>query len=619
MDAEANPHPTLPLRGGGLKLALAQINVTVGDIAGNSKKILTAYETACKQGAELVVFPECALIGYPPEDLVLMPAFRREAMAALSDLARHTKGRAAMIVGSVWEGEPHPNLLPVREKELTSPSPFQGEGRGEGCVYNAAVLLDEGRIQHIQPKTHLPNYGIFDEKRLFDSERPEPMAWRGRKLGVMVCEDIWSDDVAADLAREGAECLIILNGSPFEAGKHEQRMKVVSRAVKQHALPAVYVNLVGGQDDIVFDGGSFVLTSTSPSQGEGGVGVECALQMKHFDEDIHLFSLDHTTTPPSSFAKASEDRPILPRQGGKEWFLWQAMQLGLRDYVEKNGFKGVLLGLSGGIDSALTATCAVDALGASRVRGVLMPSPFSSQHSIDDAQLLARNLGIHTDTIPITPAMETYQEMLGAALGAIQPPATDPGFVMVDWMQDVAVGGNIQARIRGQILMALSNKTGFMLLSTGNKSEIAVGYTTLYGDACGGYNVIKDLYKTKVYELANWRNAQRTLSPLGRGKGEGVIPQNSISKPPSAELKPGQLDSDQLPPYEVLDAILQLHIEQQYSASEIIAKGYDKQMVEKVVRMVRLSEYKRRQSCPGVKLSSMLFGKDRRYPLTSKW
>ncbi|MDX2113229.1 MAG: NAD+ synthase [Alphaproteobacteria bacterium] len=559
---------TLPL------IALAQINVTVGDIAGNSKKILTAYETACKQGAELVVFPECALIGYPPEDLVLMPAFRSQAMAALGDLAIHTKGRAAMIIGSVWD-----NAV------VTSGADTR--------VYNAAVLLDEGRIQHIQPKTHLPNYGIFDEKRLFDSERPEPTAWRGRKLGVMVCEDIWSDDVAAELAREGAECLIILNGSPFEAGKHEQRIKVVSRAVKQHALPAVYVNLVGGQDDIVFDGGSFVMNAKG----------EVTTQFPWFEESIVIPSLsgdlkDPSTSPATSAGFAQDDNHQL----------WQAMQLGLRDYVEKNGFKGVLLGLSGGIDSAITATCAVDALGASRVRGVLMPSLFSSQHSIDDAQLLARNLGIHTDTIPITPAMETYQEMLGAALGAIQPPATDPGFVMVDWMQDVAVGGNIQARIRGQILMALSNKTGFMLLSTGNKSEIAVGYTTLYGDACGGYNVIKDLYKTEVYALANWRNE----------KG-AVIPQNSISKPPSAELKPGQLDSDQLPPYEVLDAILQLHIEQQYSASEIIAKGYDKQMVEKVVRMVRLSEYKRRQSCPGVKLSAMLFGKDRRYPLTSKW
>jgi NAD+ synthase len=284
--------------------------------------------------------------------------------------------------------------------------------------------------------------------------------------------------------------------------------------------------------------------------------------------------------------------------------------------VEKNGFKGVLLGLSGGIDSALTAVCAVDALGKDRVRGVLMPSPYSSKGSVEDALELAKNLGIHTDTIPISPAMETYQAMLSETFNNIAPPKNDPGFVMVDWMQDVAVGGNIQARIRGQILMALSNKTGFMLLSTGNKSEIAVGYTTLYGDACGGYNVIKDLYKTQVYQLANWRNAQKTLSPMGRGQG-AVIPQNSITKPPSAELKPGQLDQDQLPPYEVLDAILALHLEHRHSASEIINKGYDKQVVEKVLRMVRLSEYKRRQSCPGVKLSAMLFGKDRRYPLTN--
>ena len=562
-------------------LALAQINVTVGDIAGNRAKILTAYETACLQGAELVVFPECALIGYPPEDLLLMPAFRAEAMAALNDLAAATSGKAAMLVGSVWD-----NALVTAGAEKQ--------------VYNAAVLMDGGRIQHIQPKTHLPNYGVFDEKRLFDSERPEPMAWRERRLGVMVCEDIWHEDAAAELAREGADCFIILNASPFEAGKHEKRVKVVSDAVRKHRVPAVYVNLIGGQDDIVFDGGSFVMN-------EAG---EVTCQLPWFEESVAVIpsAAEGSLRSFDSYSLAQDDNHQL----------WQAMQLGLRDYVEKNGFKGVLLGLSGGIDSALTAVCAVDALGKDRVRGVLMPSPFSSQGSVEDALELAKNLGIHTDTIPISPAMETYQAMLDSTFKAIAPPKNDPGFVMVDWMQDVAVGGNIQARIRGQILMALSNKTGFMLLSTGNKSEIAVGYTTLYGDACGGYNVIKDLYKTQVYELANWRNAQKTLSPMGRGQGEGFpIPQNSITKPPSAELKPGQLDQDQLPPYDVLDAILALHLELRHSASEIINKGYDKQVVEKVLRMVRLSEYKRRQSCPGVKLSAMLFGKDRRYPLTN--
>jgi NAD+ synthetase len=403
----------------------------------------------------------------------------------------------------------------------------------------------------------------------------------------MVCEDVWSDDVPAELAHEGADCFIILNASPFEAGKHGQRVKVVSDAVRKHQLPAVYVNLVGGQDDIVFDGGSFVMN-------EAG---EVASQLPWFEESVEC----------GVWSVGSKTHTTLNTQHSALQTLWQAMQLGLRDYVEKNGFKGVLLGLSGGIDSALTVVCAVDALGADRVRGVLMPSPYSSKGSVDDALELAKNLGIHTDTIPIMPAMETYQAILDPTFKAIAPPVSDPGFVMVDWMQDVAVGGNIQARIRGQILMALSNKTSFMLLSTGNKSEIAVGYTTLYGDACGGYNVIKDLYKTKVYELANWRNRQGA-----------VIPQNSITKPPSAELKPGQLDQDQLPPYDVLDAILALHLEQRYSASEIISKGYEKTVVDKVLRMVRLSEYKRRQSCPGVKLSPMLFGKDRRYPLTNR-
>lgn len=529
-------------------IALAQINVTVGDIAGNAQKILAAYRQMVTQGAELVVFPELALIGYPPEDLVLMPSFRKEAMAAIQSLARHTEGSAAMLVGSVWD-----NAL------VTSGA--------DTHIYNAAILLDAGRIQHIQPKTHLPNYGIFDEKRLFDVAAPEPMQWRGHKLGVVICEDIWSEDVPSKLKQDGADYLIVMNASPFEAGKMEERRKVTAAAVRAAGLPLVYVNLVGGQDDIVFDGGSFALSA------DGSL----AAQLPEFKEATSLLG-----------------KATLATLSGEHERLWNAMTLGLADYVNKNGFKGVLLGLSGGVDSAFTAALAVDALGKDRVRGVLLPSPYSSRESSEDALETAALLGIATDTIPITPAMHTMEEVM------------NPVFKSAGWMEELVVGGNIQARIRGQILMALSNRTGFMLLSTGNKSEIAVGYTTLYGDSCGGYNAIKDLYKTRLYALARWRNAK------GR-----VIPERSITKAPSAELRPGQKDQDQLPPYEILDAILELHIEGRLSAEEIVARGHDKATVEKVIALVRRSEYKRRQSCPGVKLSRMLFGRDRRYPMTN--
>jgi len=529
-------------------IALAQINVTVGDIAGNVEKILAAYKKAVGQGAQIVLFPELTVTGYTPEDLMLMPAFRKEAMAAIQTLARGTKGGAAMIVGSVWD-----NAL------VTSGS--------DAHIYNAAILLDEGRIQHVQPKTHLPNYGVFDEKRLYDVGEPEAIDWRGRKIGIVVCEDVWSPDVPMRLKEGGAEYLLVMNASPFDAGKLEERKKVAIDAVKRTGLPLAYVNILGGQDDIVFDGGSFALDSTGA----------LVAQLPEFEEAVALIS------------NAGVAKPM-----GRETRIWSAMKLGLQDYLRKNGFKGVLLGLSGGIDSAVTAALAVDALGKENVRGVLLPSPYSSKGSIEDALETARLLGIATDTIPITPPMHTMEEIL------------NPVFHASDWMEDVAVGGNLQARIRGQILMAISNRTGFMLLSTGNKSELAVGYSTLYGDSCGGFNVLKDVYKMQVYALAKWRN--------GSGR---VIPERSITKVPSAELKPGQKDQDQLPPYDVLDAILELHIEGRLSATEIAARGYDKAQVEKILRMVRASEYKRRQSCPGARVTGMMFGRDRRYPLTN--
>jgi len=540
-----------------MKLAIAQINPTVGDIAGNAAKILDYYQRARLQGAELIICPELSLIGYPPEDLILMPAFRREAMQAVEKLAAKTAGGPALIVGSPWEEN--------------------------GLIYNAAILLDGGKIVHVQPKTILPNYGIFDEKRIFaEGSGPKVVQWRNHRLGLLICEDIWADHLSLDLKKQGAELLIVINASPFESGKLQQRKEVAARAVKASGLPLIYVNTVGGQDDIVFDGGSFMMAADA----------QVVYQLPEFEEVLVVYchpagreaSAQDLTRSCASLPLAQDDR------------LWQAMCLGLGDYGRKNGFSGVVLGLSGGIDSALSAAVAVDALGAANVKGVLLPSPYTAKESIEDALESARLLGIKTMSVPITPGMEIFEEVLS------------PVFKKTDWMEDVTVGGNVQSRLRGMTLMAISNRFGWLLLSTGNKSEIAVGYSTLYGDSCGGYNVLKDVYKTQVYTLAQWRNEKKR-----------VIPQHSITKAPSAELAPGQKDEDQLPPYALLDRILALHLEGRQSAEEIIAQGFDKATVEKVVKLVRQSEYKRRQSCPGVKLSPMLFGRDRRFPLTNKF
>jgi NAD+ synthase len=534
-------------------LAIAQINPTVGDIAGNADKILAAWSKAKK--ADLVIFPELALVGYPPEDLILSPAFRKVAMAELKSLAKKTAKGPALIVGTLWE-----------EK---------------GKVYNAALLLDKGKIARVQKKTKLPNYSVFDEKRIFSAgEGPKVFFWRGTRIGIFVCEDTWSPKMHKAMAKQKPKLLISINASPFEAGKLSARKKIAAAAAKTCKAPLVYVNLVGGQDDIVFDGGSFALDA------KGKMTTQCA----EFVEDIFVIPAN------AGISSRADNGSRSPRKAGMtlEEQLWHAMSLGLRDYVHKNGFTKIVLGLSGGIDSALTAALAADALGAENVKGVLLPSPYTSHDSTEDALTLAKNLGIETMTIPITPGMQTMEEVL-------KPIFQDSG-----WMENISVGGNLQARLRGITLMALSNKNGWLLLSTANKSEIAVGYSTLYGDACGAFNVVKDLYKTQIYALAKWRNEKNV-----------VIPKRSISKAPSAELAPGQKDQDQLPPYDVLDAILTLHIEGRRSAKEIIAKGYKKAMVEKVLTLVRVNEYKRRQSCPGVKLSPMQFGKDRRYPLTN--
>lgn len=536
-------------------VAMAQMNPIVGDLAGNAARIQMFYEKATRMGGvDLVVFPELALVGYPPEDLVLMHGFRDRALLALQELAGKTLHGPAMVVGTIWE-----------EK---------------GKVYNAAVLLDEGKIAFVQHKTILPNYGVFDEKRLFSPGTVTQLVmWRGVKLAILICEDVWNSDEVVKVAALAPELCVIINASPFEADKAVQRRSVISAAVAKLKAPAVYVNMVGGQDDLVFDGGSLAMDRE---------GATC-VRAREFAESMELVTL--TKKGGWQVAQGSIAAPMV-----FEETLWQAMTLGLHDYVGKNGFSGVVLGLSGGIDSAVTAAVAVDALGSAAVKGVLLPSPYTSKESIEDAQETAKLLGIETMTIPITPGMEVMEGVLS------------PIFHEQGWMKNVTLGGNLQARLRGMILMSLSNKFGWMLLSTGNKSEIAVGYSTLYGDSCGGYNVLKDVYKTQVYALAGWRNG-----------GGQVVPQRSISKAPSAELAPGQKDEDQLPPYEVLDGILMRHIEERLSAEEIVADGFDLATVTRVLKMVRVNEYKRRQSCPGVKVSSMMFGRERRYPLTNKF
>lgn len=526
-------------------IAIAQINLVVGDVDGNVARIIQAAKKA--GNAKLVVFPELTLCGYPPEDLVLKPAFQKKCAEALAQLARDMAAGPALLVGTIDEQNGH--------------------------LYNAAALLTGGKVAEIRHKVRLPNYGIFDEKRLFTPGiLREPMEFEGTKLGVMICEDMWQAELSSYMKHHGAEILVVLNASPYEAEKYPRRLQVAQRAVKENALPLVYVNLVGGQDDIIFDGASFVLDETGAK----------TCQLPLFEEVVQPLA----QVPNIALPEVVEA-------------VYQALVMGLRDYVHKNGFSAVVLGLSGGVDSALVAAIAADALGAENVTGVLLPSPYSSQHSIDDALESAKLLGIQTIQLPITEAMQTCEKILPSAFA-------DIGANADGWMEQISVGGNVQARLRGVLLMALSNASGRMLVSTTNKSELAVGYGTLYGDLCGGYALLKDVYKTQVYALCHWRNAQSS-----------AIPENSITKAPSAELKPGQTDQDQLPAYDVLDAVLKQLVEQRLSVDEIAASGTPREVVEKIAHLLRISEFKRRQAPPGPKVSAMQFGRDRRYPLTN--
>ena len=543
-----------------IKIALAQINPKLGDVAGNVARISRARAEAAVGGADLVLAPELVVSGYPPEDLVLKPAFQDACRQGVETLAKETAdGGPAIIVGSPWVEE--------------------------GKLYNGAFLLGNGRILAKRFKYDLPNYGVFDEKRVFvPGPLPEPIDFNGMRLGLMICEDLWFPATAGYLKQRGADLLLVPNGSPYDHAKPEQRLDIAGSRQDETDLPIVYVNQVGGQDELVFDGDSFVLDR----------GRQVRARLPSFEEKVVVTEWQRGNA--GWLCLPADIAPTLdPLES-----IYRAMVLGLRDYVEKNRFPGILLGLSGGIDSALSVAVAVDALGADRVRAVMMPSPYTSQDSLEDAAACARLLGIRYDTVSIEPAMRAFDTMLHDIFAGTQKDTTEE---------------NIQSRARGMTLMAMSNKLGHMLLTTGNKSEMSVGYATLYGDMCGGYSVLKDIYKVTVFALSRWRNQHRpvgALGPLGP-----VMPERVITKPPSAELKPDQTDQDTLPPYDVLDGILTCLVEQEMAVDQIVAKGYDRATVLRVWRMLDLAEYKRRQAPPGVKISRRAFGKDRRYPITN--
>ena len=560
-----------------LKIALAQINPTVGDIEGNLALIRRRRAEAAALGAELVVTTELSVTGYPPEDLVLKPAFLEQTCAAVAALAEDTgDGGPGLIVGAPW----------LEAGEVTGPLRHH--------VTDAVLLLDGGKIKARRDKRALPNYGVFDEVRVFKAGPPPgPVDFRGVRLGLPVCEDLWTPEVPECLVESGAEILIVPNGSPYEWDKADTRVQTGVARVTETGLPLIYVNQVGGQDELVFDGGSFVLDAA----------CHLRAQLPMFREALVLTEWHRGGEGGGEGGGdgvwACADAHLEPPEVGMEP-VYGALTLGLRDYVNKNRFSGVILGLSGGIDSALTAAVATDALGASRVHCVMMPSPYTSQDSLEDAAETARLLGARLDEVGIEPAMGAFDEMLGPIFDAMAPDTTEE---------------NIQARARMMTLMAISNKLGAMLLSTGNKSEVSVGYATLYGDMAGGFNVLKDVYKTTAYRLARWRNQalpKGALGPAGR-----VIPERVLTKAPSAELKPDQTDQDTLPPYDVLDEILECLIEEEMGVDEIAARGHDRETVNRVWRMLEMSEYKRRQACPGVKITRRAFGRDRRYPITN--
>ncbi len=544
-----------------LSITLAQLNQSVGDMAGNAAAMLAARKRAKAAGADLILFPEMQLVGYPSEDLVLKPAYVERATQALEDLAKATAdGGTAMLVGSIFVQD--------------------------GALHNGVALLDQGKIAAIRLKHELPNYGTFDEVRLFQpGPLPEPIVFKGVMIGLPICEDIWHPDVCRHLADFGAELLLCINGSPYEIDKDALRIDgVAKRRAINTGLPLAYLNRVGGQDELVFDGASFVVN------GDGSLAVQLT------DWEEQEVTTRWTRTANGWRCDAGE----LAKLADHPEDIYCAMVLALRDYVDRNKFPGVVLGLSGGIDSAICAAIAADALGPDRVHCIMLPSRFTSQESLDLAADCAAMIGCRLDTIPISPAVEAFDVMLSGSFADREVDITEE---------------NIQSRIRGVTLMALSNKFGPMLLTTGNKSEMSVGYATIYGDMAGGYNPLKDAYKMTVFAISNWRNLHKPkigLGPQGR-----VMPEGIITRPPSAELRPDQKDEDSLPPYPVLDGILLGLVEHEKSVDQLAAEGFARETVVRIERLLNLAEYKRRQAPPGVKLGTRNFGRDRRYPITN--
>jgi NAD+ synthase (glutamine-hydrolysing) len=535
------------------RIQIAQLNLRVGDVAGNADRVIAAAAEAQLAGVDLVVFPELTLTGYPPEDLLLRPELLQRVEYALGRIQQETARSApgmALVLG-------YPRSA-------------------VGGLYNVAGVIRDGAVVAEYAKQQLPNYSVFDEKRYFQPGATATVfGHRGLRLALSVCEDIWQEGPSAQAAEAGAQVLININASPFHAGKAAEREALLARRATEHGFPILYANLLGGQDELVFDGGSFAVDASG----------QVVARAPHFEESLLLVDLDAAGAPRAS--------PLPDPDEGTEGdaAVYRALVLGVRDYVRKNGFSGAVLGLSGGVDSALTLAIAVDALGADQVEAVLMPSRYTADMSNADALEQARRLGVQTHVVPIEPAFRAFLDMLAPVFAGQAPDVTEE---------------NIQARCRGIILMALSNKQGRMLLTTGNKSEMSVGYATLYGDMAGGFAPIKDVPKTLVYRLARHRNG---LSP--------VIPERVLTRPPSAELRPDQTDQDSLPPYEVLDPILRLYIEEDQGIDAIVAQGFEEPVVRRVARLVDRNEYKRRQAPPGVRISRRAFGRDRRYPITS--
>ncbi|RWO58331.1 NAD+ synthase [Mesorhizobium sp.] len=568
-----------------LRIAVAQLNPTVGDVAGNLAKAREARADAARQGADIVLFTELFLAGYPPEDLVLKPAFLKACERAAQDFARDTAdGGPGFIIGT-----------PLKRKSGT---------------HNSIIFADGGKILAERYKLDLPNYGEFDEKRVFQAgpEIQGPVNFRGVRLGIPICEDIWGDvGVCETLAESGAEILLVPNGSPYYRGKVDVRHQIVIRQVIECGLPIIYANQLGGQDELIFDGASFAI----------GSDKTLAFQMSQFEETVNVTTWKRNRAAAGAQNRNNAAAGAQLGNGPDGWVCsegpmskipekeeadYRACMLGLRDYVNKNGFRNVVLGLSGGIDSAICAALAVDALGEERLRAVMMPYRYTSKDSLKDAEDCARALGCRYDIVPIFEPVEGFLHTLTQLFEGTKEGITEE---------------NLQSRARGTILMAISNKFGSMVVTTGNKSEMSVGYATLYGDMNGGFNPIKDLYKMQVYALARWRNTH--VPPGALGPSGEVIPNNIIDKAPSAELRENQTDQDSLPPYPVLDDILECLVENEMGVDEIVARGHDRATVTRIEHLLYIAEYKRRQAAPGVKITKKNFGRDRRYPITNRF